>query len=505
MRLCLFPFACFVLAVQARAEVTLTVSDATAEYSDDAFLEARLMNGDVALNNQIISFSLEREDAEGNFRPVGASDTAPTDSNGVARASIRLVNGMTAQTTHELKPDRTDEERFAAYSAGDYRIVARRQGGDFNIAYGTLTIRREQAALTVLPVTTVAGFSPTLKITLEDKGDNTRDWDFVDGEAVESNKVGIQGRVVSVWMDRNGDQQFYNCTAGGRCVDGHCVQCQTDDDCPGAVCDQGLCVAELGSNQCSADEDCAPFFGVQGLHCLEGVCVAEACDYLGEATTDNKGQAFMSFSTAPNEWGEPTVGYHQLMLRAEFSGDEFYAGGGSKGDLEIAPGPLDMSQVPLTITRNNEQITEVGTTEAVALEVRAYLSDGLGNLYGFNDKPYLIGEGDCAGCAEDLCQDVMHPQCLLELNPADLVFEASSGIFITETERNASDGAFVRQWRPTYSDDEQVEFRVLLGELSSQPKTIRLFDTSGCGCTSANPAPFLWWIGLFALWRRRRR
>ena len=85
MRLCLFPFACFVLAVQARAEVTLTVSDATAEYSDDAFLEARLMNGDVALNNQIISFSLEREDAEGNFRPVGASDTAPTDSNGVAR------------------------------------------------------------------------------------------------------------------------------------------------------------------------------------------------------------------------------------------------------------------------------------------------------------------------------------------------------------------------------------------------------------------------------------
>ena len=128
------------------------------------------MNGDVALNNQIISFSLEREDAEGNYRPVGASDTAPTDSNGVARASIRLVNGMTAQTTHELKPDRTDEERFAAYSAGDYRIVARRQGGDFNIAYGTLTIRREQAALTVLPVTTVAGFSPTLKITLEDKG-----------------------------------------------------------------------------------------------------------------------------------------------------------------------------------------------------------------------------------------------------------------------------------------------------------------------------------------------
>ena len=182
------------------------------------------------------------------------------------------------------------------------------------------------------------------------------------------------------------------------------------------------------------------------------------------------------------------MGYHQLMLRAEFSGDAFYAGGGSKGDLEIAPGPLDMSQVPRTITRNNEQITEVGTTEAVALEVRAYLSDGLGNLYGFNDKPYLIGEGDCAGCAEDLCQDVMHPQCLLELNPADLVFEANSGIFITETERNASDGAFVRQWRPTYSDDEQVEFRVLLGELSSQPKTIRLFDTSGCGCTSANPA-----------------
>ncbi len=504
MRLCLLPFAFFALAVQARAEVTLTVSDTTAEYSDDAFLEARLMNGDVALNNQIITFSLEREDDEGNFRPVGASDTAPTDTNGIARGSIRLVNGMTAQTTHELKPDRSEEERWASYSSGDYRIVARRQGGDFNVAYGTLTIRREQAALTVLPVTTVAGYEPTLKITLEDNGDNTRDWDFENGEAVQSNKVGIQGREVSLWMDRNGDQQFYNCTAGGTCVDGHCVQCQSDEDCPGSVCDLGLCVAEVGENQCSADEDCSPFFGVQGLNCLAGVCVAEACDYLGTATTDNKGQAFLSFSTTPNEFGDPTVGYHELMLRAEFGGDEFYAGGGSKGDLEIAPGPLDMNQVPLTITRNNEQVTEVGTTEAVALEVRAYLSDNLGNLYGFNDKPYQIAEGDCASCAEDLCQDVMHPQCLIELNPADLVFEASSGIFITEIERNATDGAFVRKWRPNYSDDSEVRFTVKLGDLSSQPKTIRLFDTSGCGCSSTHPVTMLWWCALFLLRRRRQ-
>lgn len=504
MRLCLLPFAFFMLAVQARAEVTLTVSDATAEYSDEALLEAQLMNGEVALNNQIVSFSIERADAEGNYIAVGASDTAPTDTNGIARGSIRLVNGMTEQTTHELKPDRSDEERWAAYSAGDYRIVARRQAGDFNVAYGTLTIRREQAALTVLPVTTVAGYEPTLKVTLEDNGDNFRDWDFEDGQATESNKVGIQGRTVSLWIDRNGDQQFYNCTAGGTCVDGHCVQCQDNDDCPGSVCDKGLCVAEAGLNQCSVDDDCAAFFGVQGLHCLNNLCVAEACDYLGEATTDKRGQAFISFASTPNEFGHPSVGYHELMMRAEFAGDQFYAGGGSKGDLEIAPGPLDMTLVPLTITRDNEQVTEVGTGDAVALEVRAYLSDSLGNLYGFNDKPYQIADGDCLSCAEDLCQDVMHPQCLVELSASDLVFEASSGFFVTETERNAGDGAFVRQWRPGFSEDTEVRFTVKLGDLTSQPKTIRLFDNSGCGCTGGSPVSLLWLLVLPALRRRRR-
>ena len=98
----------------------------------------------------------------------------------------------------------------------------------------------------------------------------------------------------------------------------------------------------------------------------------------------------------------------------------------------------------------------------------------------------------------------MHPQCLIELNPADLVFEASSGIFITEIERNATDGAFVRQWRPSYSEDSEVRFNVRLGDLASQTKTIRLFDTSGCGCATTHPMTMLWWVALIALRRRRR-
>jgi hypothetical protein len=313
----LLPFAFFALAVQARAEVTLTVSDTSAEYSDEAILEARLANDATPLNNQQISFSLERQDGEGNFRPVGGSNTTVTDSDGVARANLRLVNGMTAtNTVHELDPNRDDAAIWRSFSAGDYRIKAQRLSGGLESGFGSLTIRREQAALSVHVVTTVAGEQPRVTLTLEDSGDNQTDWDWTNDEAVESSKVGVQGRVVTLWIDRNGDQQFYNCTAGGHCLEGHCVQCVDDGDCPGSVCDQGLCVAEVGANSCSADDDCDAFFGVQGLHCLAGTCVAEACDYLGEVTTDILGRASMSFSTAPNEFGHPNVGYHELMLRA---------------------------------------------------------------------------------------------------------------------------------------------------------------------------------------------
>jgi hypothetical protein len=505
MRHFLIPFAFFALAVQARAEVILQVSDSSAEYSDECVLEARLMNDAIPLNNQQVSFGLERADDDGVFRPVGGSNTAVTDSNGTARANIRLVNGRTgSNTVHELKAERSDDELWRSFSAGDYRIVARHLGGDLETGYGQLVIRREQAALSVHTVDAVAGDTPRITLKLEDAGDTLIDWDWSNDEAVESAKAGVQGRLISLWLDRNGDQQFYNCTAGGSCVDGHCQQCQSDEDCPGSLCDQGLCVAEIGANSCSVDDDCAVFFGVQGLHCLNNVCIAESCDYLGEVTTDILGRASMEFSTRPDEFGHPNVGYHELMLRAEFAGDAYYAGGASKGDLVISPGPLDMSQVPITITLNNAAVEEVGTTDTVAIEIRAYLSDAFGNLYGFNDVPYSIGEGDCSSCADDLCQNIQHPQCLNVLDSANLQFTASSGIFISSVERSPQDGAFMRRWRPNASSDSEVRFSVKLGEAQSPEKTIRLYQGGGCGCNGGSPVSLLWLLIVPALRRRRR-
>lgn len=504
MPLRILPLALFLIAVQARAAITVTVADASAEYSDEISISATISNEGAGMSGQQVTFTVLRADEGGAERVVVNAGVGVSDSEGIAQATVRLVNGIPGTNTeHELKPERSADDIWRSFSEGTYAIRAQRTAGDRESGSGTLTIRREQVALTVHPITIAAGQRARIAVGLSDSGDRLLDYDWTDNGAVESAKAGIQGRSLSLWMDRNGDQNFYNCTAGGSCSDGHCTACVDDAGCPGAVCDQGLCVAAMGTNSCSQDIDCASFAATRALHCVAGVCLGEACDFLGTVTTDVFGNASFAFDTAPDEFGGPSVGDNLLMLRASFGGDDYYAGVASKGDLFLAPAALDLTKTPITLSLNGTIITEVGIDDPVAIDVRAYLSDRFENLYGFNHEPYLIAEADCADCTDDYCHTIGHPSCLQVLAPEDVDLTATNGVFVTAMARNPQDGAFMRKWRPTETADSEVVFRLKIGDLTGGEAKLRLFST-GCGCRSAGAADLIFLLLALPMLRRRR-
>jgi uncharacterized protein (TIGR03382 family) len=491
------------LFVGARAAAVLEVSvpQISGQYSDEVSLTASVQKDGSAAAGVLVSFSLWRDDEQ-----VLQAGSGRTDATGAASVNIALDNGMYG-TVHELKEDRTDDDVFRSFSVGVYTLKALAtdlEHGESGAGEGVFVLRAEQAAAEIEPLRRVAGYEAVMAIRLIDDDDD-HDKNYIDGEVSEVAQRGVQGRRVTFYFDYNADGTFYACQAGGMCRDGHCAQCAVDTDCgEDTTCSDGACVAAGNDNLCTADADCGAMGTVQEIHCVGGVCVGEVCDRLGSSTTDELGRAGVAFGTLPNEFGQPTVGTLTNRMRVEFAGDPYFSAVASTGTLTLFPDALDIGNVAIRLSMNGEVVQEVGAGEIVSVDVHAFLRDALGNIYGANDTPYIVVDGECSSCpAESTCDPIVHNRCIRTLDPEDVEFEASSGVFISRIERNLVDGTFHRIYRPG-DEPGEVQFKVRIGDLVGGDARLRLFDT-GCGCTGGAPLGLL---PLFVVWgalRRRRR
>ena len=94
--------------------------------------------------------------------------------------------------------------------------------------------------------------------------------------------------------------------------------------------------------------------------CVGGQCYGEVCDKLGYGVTDVLGRASITFSTIPNEGGMPAAGTLENRMRAEFSGDDYYAAVASTGTLTLLPDVVDIRGTTIEVTRAGEPVAEVG-------------------------------------------------------------------------------------------------------------------------------------------------
>lgn len=497
------------LSATAQAALSVEVPRVLARYSDEASLEATVQRDGSAAQGVLVSFVLYRAGENEGDRgdQLCGAGSQRSDENGLARVLLNMDNGL-CDTVHELKPDRSDEEIAQSFRQGEYVVVANAvdlEAGDAGEGEGRLTLLPEQVSLEVQPLRRVAGDQAILVAELQDSDDD-HDLNFSDGQVSEISQRGVQGRKLTFYLDRDGDGTFYDCQAGGVCVDGHCLSCAVSEDCEdGLNCLAGACVSgDLPRPACSSDVDCADYGGVLEPHCFLGQCVGQVCDKLGYGFTDVLGRASTTFSTQPNEYGLPEAGTLQNRMRAEFSGDDYYAAVASTGTLTLLPDAVDISKTSIEISVKGAPIEEIATGSLEAVNVVATLRDRWGNAFGPLDRIYTEVGGECGSCPPDAdCDPIRGDRCILYHEAETLEYKASLGFFFGAPERSQVDGTFGAQWRPGEAAGE-ASFSVGLAGEEGGEAFLRVFDDSGCGCSQV---PMGWLVGLAGvlLLRRRRR
>ncbi|HBU46905.1 MAG TPA: hypothetical protein DEB46_01220 [Myxococcales bacterium] len=493
-------------ALPAQAQLSVEVPRVLARYSDEASMEATVQRDGAAAQGVLVNFTLysAQEDGSRGEQLCGAGSQR-SDDNGIARVLLALDNGL-CDTTHELKPDRSEAEMASSFRQGEYVLVANAvdlEAGDAGEGEGRFTLLPEQVSLEIQPLRRVAGDDALLVAELVDSDDD-HDLNFTDGSVSEISQRGVQGRRLTFYLDRDGDSTFYDCQAGGLCHSGHCVGCIESSDCEaGQNCVGGEClVGDSPRAMCTSDSDCADFAGLRETRCVGGQCYGEVCDKLGYGVTDVLGRASITFSTIPNEEGMPAAGTLENRMRAEFSGDDYYAAVASTGTLTLLPDVVDIRGTTIEVTRAGEPVAEVAARSTEGLNVVATLRDRWGNAFGPLDSIYTQVGGDCSSCPpEATCDPIRGDRCVFYHQAEDLTFNASLGFFFGAPEQSQETGTFGSKWRPGEEAGEAKLSVTLAGEEGGEA-FVTVFDDSGCGCQQT---PGFWFIGLAVVLVARRR